>query len=733
MMLAYLLGRAGVPVTLVEAHSDFDRDFRGDSLHPYTLELLDQLGLAEHLLTLPHHRVRYFRLHTPAGLVTTADYGKLQSRFNYVALMPQARFLEFLAHEIDALPGCQVRTGCKVTDLMRDERDRVVGVRYRDATGVQDLPTGLVVGTDGRFSRVRRLSDLPAHSLGASTDLLWFRLPRRVDDPPDADVDLFFGRNHYVGLLAGPQGWQVGYTMPKGGYPAARAAGVEPIRSFVAEHIPWLADRNYLLTDFCQTTLLSVDIARVDTWRRPGLLLLGDAAHVISPVGGNGILMAIQDAVVAANHLARPLRDTAPVPDQVLAAVQAEREPAIRRVQADQVRIERRVARARATGRPIAPPRALKLITAVPGVRARAARSNAYGPTPPRLERHVVSHPARVQPIRKTRPMSHNHRPANPVVSALDVFADRSVLVGYSRLGYQLRRRHWPSDDPGPDALAGRVAVVTGANSGLGTATTAGLAALGATVVMVVRDETRGHQARDQLCRELPGARLELQRCDLSDLDDVRALSARLLAEHPTLDVLVHNAGVLPSHRTETAQGHDLTLATHVLGPLLLTEGLRPALAGAADARVIWVSSGGMYTQSVPATDLEYRHGRYRGAVAYARTKRLQVALTPILADRYATDGIAVHALHPGWAATPGVADSLPGFHRLAGPLLRTPAEGADTTIWLAATEPSPPSGCFWHDRRTRPTHYLPGTGEDPDRLAHAWDYCRDAAQLPEH
>lgn len=385
MMLAYLLGRAGVPVTLLESHRDFDRDFRGDSLHPYTLELLDQLGLVDRLLELPHQPARQFRFHTPAGTVTTADYGRLRGRFNYVALMPQATFLDFLATEVSRLPGCEVRTGCTVTGLLRAEEGRVVGVRYRDHSGEHGLPAALAVGADGRFSRMRRLLDLPTRSLGATTDLLWFRLPRQPDDPQDADVDLFFGRDHYVGLLTGPAGWQVGYSLPKGGYPAARDGGVEPLRRFVTEHVPWLADRVGELTDFTQTTLLSVDISRVQRWWRPGALLIGDAAHVISPVGGNGILMAVQDAVAAANHLGPRWRAGGPVPDELLAEVQAEREPAIRRVQAQQVRVERGVAKARDTGRPIAPFRLLRIVTALPGARRRAAKANAYGPQPPQL------------------------------------------------------------------------------------------------------------------------------------------------------------------------------------------------------------------------------------------------------------------------------------------------------------------------------------------------------------
>jgi 2-polyprenyl-6-methoxyphenol hydroxylase-like FAD-dependent oxidoreductase len=376
MMLAYLLGRAGIGVTLFETHRDFDRDFRGDSLHPYTLELLDRLGLADELLALPHHKARQFRLHTTAGSVTTADYTRLRTKFNYVALMPQARFLDFMAEQFRALPGCELRTGSKVTEL--DERDgRVVGV--------QGVPADVVIGADGRNSRLRRLADLPAESLGAKTDLVWFRLPQKDGDPPDADVDLFFGRDHYVGLLTGTQGWQLGYSVPKGGYAQARAEGVEPIRRFVDRHVPWLADRTHLLTDFAQTTLLSVDISRVRRWWRPGLLLIGDAAHVISPVGGNGILMAIQDAVAAANHLVPALRQGGPVPDEVLAAVQAEREPAVKLVQDDQVRIELRADRARELGRPIVPARLLQVVTALPGVRKRAARANAYGPKAPTL------------------------------------------------------------------------------------------------------------------------------------------------------------------------------------------------------------------------------------------------------------------------------------------------------------------------------------------------------------
>ncbi|MGH3424380.1 MAG: SDR family NAD(P)-dependent oxidoreductase [Nocardioidaceae bacterium] len=326
--------------------------------------------------------------------------------------------------------------------------------------------------------------------------------------------------------------------------------------------------------------------------------------------------------------------------------------------------------------------------------------------------------------------MRHDDRPTFRVSELADLLADRLVPVGYSRLGYRLRRAHWPTGDPAPGALRGRTAMVTGANSGLGQATVAGLATMGATVVMVVRDETRGAEARAQVMRQLPGAEVVVQRCDVSDLDDVRRFAADSRTRWPVIDVLVHNAGVLPAQRRETVQGHEITLATHVLGPLLLTEGLRPALAASTDARVIMVSSGGMYTQPLPGDDLEYRGDRYRGAVAYARTKRLQVALTPLLARRYAPQGVGVYAMHPGWADTPGVAGSLPGFHRVAQALLRTPTEGADTTCWLAATRPAPRAGSFWHDRRPRPTHYVRCRRDDPARLGRAWRYCLTAVDL---
>lgn len=394
MVLAHLIARAGLQVTVLESHQDLDRDFRGDSLHAYTLELLDGLGLADALLEQPHFKASCFRAHTPVGSIVLADYTTLRSRFPYLVLMPQVEFLEYLHRASSTLAGYTLQTGARVRTLIIED-GRVVGVRWGAGAATQELRARVVIAADGRFSKLRALADVPVVDLGASSDLLWFRLPRRADDPPEADVDLFCGPRNYVALLGGVSDWQLGYTMPKGGYAAARTAGVEPIREFLSRYVPWLGDRIGLLTGFEQTTLLSVELKYAQRWHRPGMLLIGDAAHVISPVGGNGILMAIQDAVAAANRLIPALRDAEPVPDEVLAAVQADREPAVRAVQAGQARVEQQALRAREAGRPIIPGRLLTVVTAIPGVRARTARQNSFGPNPPRWDGSLIADPTR--------------------------------------------------------------------------------------------------------------------------------------------------------------------------------------------------------------------------------------------------------------------------------------------------------------------------------------------------
>ncbi len=310
----------------------------------------------------------------------------------------------------------------------------------------------------------------------------------------------------------------------------------------------------------------------------------------------------------------------------------------------------------------------------------------------------------------------------------VDTAMDRTVAPGFTKIGLAVRRRlpGWPAD-PAPDALAGQVAAVTGATSGLGLATAEGFARLGAHVRLVVRDVEKGARVVAELQAKVPGAKLTVDRCDVSDLDDVRRFAAELDLDR--LDVLVHNAGAMPPERTESAQGHEMTMALHVLGPLLMTELLVPTLTG-HDARVVFVTSGGMYGQRLRADDPEYVQGDYAPATAYARSKRAQVELLPVMGRRWATDGIGVHATHPGWADTPGVVESLPTFHKLTGPLLRDAAGGAETTVWLAATRPQPPSGQLWHDRRARPTHLLRRTHTGEAERTEMWDWARDQAGL---
>jgi NAD(P)-dependent dehydrogenase (short-subunit alcohol dehydrogenase family) len=312
---------------------------------------------------------------------------------------------------------------------------------------------------------------------------------------------------------------------------------------------------------------------------------------------------------------------------------------------------------------------------------------------------------------------------AERLAAGVDTLMDRTVAPGFTRIGPAVRSRlpGWPADPP-PGAMVGRTAAVTGATSGLGLATAEGFARLGASVRLVVRNEVKGAEVKRQLEAAVPGADLVVDRCDVSDLDDVRRFAESFAVDR--LDVLVHNAGSMPATRTESAQGHELTMSLHVLGPVLMTELLRPVLTG-HDARTIFVTSGGMYGQRLRADDPEYLRGDYSPTTAYARSKRAQVELLPLLASRWAGAGLGVHATHPGWADTPGVVDSLPTFHKLTGPLLRDAEGGADTTVWLAATTPQPRSGQLWHDRRARPTHLLRKTRTGETERAEMWDWVR--------
>ncbi len=309
----------------------------------------------------------------------------------------------------------------------------------------------------------------------------------------------------------------------------------------------------------------------------------------------------------------------------------------------------------------------------------------------------------------------------------LDTALDRTIAPGYSRIGFAVRSRLWGGETV--PRLDGHTVAITGATSGLGEAAATALAALGATVLLLVRDLERGERARARIASRMGTgeADVHLYACDLADLSSVRRCAEEVAGGHPRLRVLINNAGVLPAARELSADGIELTFATNVVGPFLLTELLVPALAAAAPSRVINVSSGGMYSQRIRLADLQMERSEFDGVVAYARSKRAQVMLTDQWAQRLGPLGILVHAMHPGWVDTPGVRSSLPRFHRITKHVLRTPEQGADTVVWLAAAElPGIVTGGFWHDRRQRPKHVLGRTRETPGERELLWRRCAE-------
>jgi len=330
-VLSFMLARQGLPVTLLEMHKDFERDFRGDTLHPSTLEIMDELGLAEGLLQLPHTRLSQMTLPTEAGPVTLANLGRLKTKFPFIALMPQSHFLDFLTGEAKRFSNFQLVMGAMADELIEDS-GVVHGVRYRSGGSSHEMRAALTVGADGRFSKLRKLSSLGEAAIRASPpmDVLWFRLPRKVDDPHGLMGRI--GAGHLLIELDRGEEWQIAFIIRKGSYPQLRAAGLDELHREIVQTAPELTDRVGLLTDWKQVSLLSVAADRLPRWYRPGLLLIGDAAHVMSPAGGNGINYAIHDAVAAANLLSGPLK-AGNVSVNDLARVQRRRELPTRIIQ----------------------------------------------------------------------------------------------------------------------------------------------------------------------------------------------------------------------------------------------------------------------------------------------------------------------------------------------------------------------------------------------------------------
>jgi 2-polyprenyl-6-methoxyphenol hydroxylase-like FAD-dependent oxidoreductase len=339
IMTGVLLARAGVDVLVLEKHEDFLRDFRGDTVHPSTLEVLGELGWLDAFLRRPHQELQRLRAHVHDADVTLADFRHCPTRCKFVAFMPQWDFLDFLVDRARSYPKFALRRTANVTDLL-EENGRVAGVLAETPDGPLEVRADLVIGADGRHSTVRVRAGLRAKEVGAPMDVVWLRLPRRPSDPTQSLG--WVERGHILALIDRGDAWQIGFVIPKGGFDALRARGIEAFRRELAKVAPFLADRARGIASFDELSLLVVQIDRLERWWRPGALCIGDSAHAMSPVGGVGINLAIQDAVATASLLARPLAG-GKLSDRHLARVQRRRELPTRATQAVQIAVQKRV------------------------------------------------------------------------------------------------------------------------------------------------------------------------------------------------------------------------------------------------------------------------------------------------------------------------------------------------------------------------------------------------------
>jgi len=376
MMAGYILARAGVRVSILEKHGDFLRDFRGDTVHPSTMEAMWELGLLDRFLQCPHDRIEQLSGQVGPDLVRMADLRHLPTHAKFVALMPQWDFLNFLAREGGRFPEFDVRMRTEATDLIVED-GKVAGVHATGPEGALEIRADVVIAADGRTSVLRDKAALTVEDLGAPMDVLWMRLSRR---PGDEEIPL--GRiDAGLVFVAIPRGdyFQCGYVVAKGGYDRVRAEGLEALKASIAHTSPAFADRVDELKDWDQVKLLTVAVDRLKTWARPGLVCIGDAAHAMSPIGGVGINLAIQDAVACANALAEPLQLGTLAFDD-LKKVQAARYRPTAQMQGMQLFIQRRiigqVLKSRATPRA---PWPVKLFNALPWLRRIPARVIGMG------------------------------------------------------------------------------------------------------------------------------------------------------------------------------------------------------------------------------------------------------------------------------------------------------------------------------------------------------------------
>jgi 2-polyprenyl-6-methoxyphenol hydroxylase-like FAD-dependent oxidoreductase len=380
IMLGFLLARQGLDVTVLEKHKDFFRDFRGDTIHPSTLELMQELGILDAFLALPHQEISSFTLVIGGQSFSIADLSRLPTHAKFVATMPQWDFLNFIAAQAAAFPNFHLLMEHEATGLIEDNNHRIVGVHANTPSGPVDICAILVVGCDGRQSTSRAAANLPVRETGVPIDVLWFRLSRRESDPSNVIGNVNYGT--LAVLINRSEYFQCAFVIAKDSLATKiQPAGLPAFRASIARLVPFLADRVDELTDWSQIKLLTVQINRLTRWHRPGLLCIGDAAHAMSPVGGIGINLAIQDAVAAARILA-PVLATGIVTELTLAHVQQRRELPTRITQSFQVLAHHFLSRTLGNPAPIKPPLLLRLLSPHPLFRRLLARFIGVGVRP---------------------------------------------------------------------------------------------------------------------------------------------------------------------------------------------------------------------------------------------------------------------------------------------------------------------------------------------------------------
>lgn len=394
-MLALLLVRQGIHVTVLESQPDFDRDFRADTFHPVILEALDDIGLADGLLKMPHSQVDSFRAIIGNQEIAVGQFNRVKTKFPYITVLPQPRFLEYMVRATRQYPGYRIEMGARVTELLEEE-GRVVGVRYRTKEGYHDIRALVVIGADGRFSTVRKLAGMVAEPLAPNLDLLWMRLPRDPSDPERGGLVAQVVEGGAVIMFNRLDYWQIGTPIVPGTYGDLKKGDVTWLQARIVQAYPFFKERVHLIESWHDVTLLSVATSIVKKWHRPGLLVIGDAAHIMSPVGGIGINLAVQDAIEAANVLTEPLRQGI-VTEKDLATVQRKRALPTAMMQRLQVFGQKTAIGAVLAGTevPVFSPRVGNILQ-LPLIREIPPRAIGWSFFPARIKRNY--HKARVEP-----------------------------------------------------------------------------------------------------------------------------------------------------------------------------------------------------------------------------------------------------------------------------------------------------------------------------------------------